>query len=539
MPYRNAAEHVRSKGRGDDTMLVHMTPHEVGGLQALAMAHGGSLTINPDTGLPEAGWLGKLLPLIAGIGLNFILPGSGLLIHGLSTAAQAGIMTGIGATAITGSLKKGLMAGLGGFGGASLAAGVAGAIGGAAAPGVVSAAPGAVAPAITTQAISPVATLAGNIPGATGGLAAGASYAAPAVAPGVITNLAPGAVKTGFIQGFGNAAKGSMTGLAGKAAVPLATMGVLGGVSGAMAPKIKKSKEPVNEYGYTGPYTAQREVFNPYDTSQAPFDPANFDSSEKLYFSPTTSYADAAGNPYIPGQKTTPIGGNPGSSMGLNIPGRLTPEQIDSLQKYGTINPPQGYAVGGPVGDSTFTFPSQTSEQQPQMMPQPSPQLSQQQPPQYQQSSPYMQQSSYGQPQQQQQSNNPNGLGQISNLPGLARGGEVPLKQGSFVVDARTVSELGNGSSGAGQDLLARLGGMAIRGPGDGVSDSIRANIGGMQQARVARDEVQFSPEAVQRLGKGSHSRGTKKLYALMGKAQAARKSAKRGQDTGLRRGIA
>ena len=115
----------------------------------------------------------------------------------------------------------------------------------------------------------------------------------------------------------------------------------------------------------------------------------------------------------------------------------------------------------------------------------------------------------------------------------------MPLKQGSFVVDARTVSELGNGSSGAGQDLLARLGGMAIRGPGDGVSDSIRANIGGMQQARVARDEVQFSPEAVQRLGKGSHSRGTKKLYALMKKAQTARKSAKRGQDTGLRRGVA
>jgi hypothetical protein len=199
------------------------------------------------------------------------------------------------------------------------------------------------------------------------------------------------------------------------------------------------------------------------------------------------------------------------------------------MQQYGA---PQGYADGGQVGDSTFTFPSQMSEQQSQMMPQPSPQFTQQD----QQPSPYMQQSSYGQP---QQGNNPNGLGQINNLPGLARGGEVPLKHGSFVVDARTVSELGNGSSGAGQDLLARLGGMAIRGPGDGVSDSVRANIGGTQQARVARDEVQFSPGAVQRLGNGSHSRGTKKLYALMNKAQTARKNAKRGQDTGLRRGVA
>ena len=36
------------------------------GLQSLALAHGGSLTINPDTGLPEAGFLKKLLPMLAG-----------------------------------------------------------------------------------------------------------------------------------------------------------------------------------------------------------------------------------------------------------------------------------------------------------------------------------------------------------------------------------------------------------------------------------------------------------------------------------------
>ena len=41
------ANQLQSMGRGEDSMLVHMTPKEVGGLQALAMAHGGSLTINP------------------------------------------------------------------------------------------------------------------------------------------------------------------------------------------------------------------------------------------------------------------------------------------------------------------------------------------------------------------------------------------------------------------------------------------------------------------------------------------------------------
>ena len=48
---------LASLGRNGDSMLVHMSPSEVAGLQGLAMAHGGSLTINPQTGLPEAGFL--------------------------------------------------------------------------------------------------------------------------------------------------------------------------------------------------------------------------------------------------------------------------------------------------------------------------------------------------------------------------------------------------------------------------------------------------------------------------------------------------
>ena len=61
------AKHMASHGRDEDKMLVHMTPKEVAGLQAIALSHGGSLTINPHTGLPEAGFLKALLPMIAGI----------------------------------------------------------------------------------------------------------------------------------------------------------------------------------------------------------------------------------------------------------------------------------------------------------------------------------------------------------------------------------------------------------------------------------------------------------------------------------------
>ena len=129
------------------------------------------------------------------------------------------------------------------------------------------------------------------------------------------------------------------------------------------------------------------------------------------------------------------------------------------------------------------------------------------------------------------------GEGYYYDMP-YAKGGSVNMGDGSFVVDARTVSELGNGSSNAGKELLARLGGRPLNGPGDGVSDSIPARIGGTQEARVARDEVIMPPEAVRRLGDGNEKVGTKKLYDLMAKAHKARQHAKRGQDTKLAKGL-
>jgi hypothetical protein len=91
-------------------MLIHMSPREVQGLQALAMAHGGSLTVNPETGLPEAGFLDKLLPTILGAGLTFM---------GVPPNVSAMIVGGI-QTVRTGDLGKGIQAGLGAYGGANL-----------------------------------------------------------------------------------------------------------------------------------------------------------------------------------------------------------------------------------------------------------------------------------------------------------------------------------------------------------------------------------------------------------------------------------
>jgi hypothetical protein len=112
-----SAQGLASLGRGNDSMLVHMTPREVEGLQGLAMAHGGSLTINPQTGLPEAGFLDAVLPMAAGFALG---PGGFGLFSGANAALMAGLTVG-GLTALTsGDLGKGLMAGFGAYGGSGL-----------------------------------------------------------------------------------------------------------------------------------------------------------------------------------------------------------------------------------------------------------------------------------------------------------------------------------------------------------------------------------------------------------------------------------
>jgi hypothetical protein len=127
-------------------MLVHMAPEEVAGLQALALKHGGTLTINPETGLAEAGFLKNILPMVAG----FALGPAGF---GLMSSAMAGLTVG-GITALTSkSLEKGLMAGLGAYGGSGLGESLMGA-----GTGALSSAAGNTAASGVTQAVPVAAT---------------------------------------------------------------------------------------------------------------------------------------------------------------------------------------------------------------------------------------------------------------------------------------------------------------------------------------------------------------------------------------------
>jgi hypothetical protein len=67
-------------------------------------------------------------------------------------------------------------------------------------------------------------------------------------------------------------------------------------------------------------------------------------------------------------------------------------------------------------------------------------------------------------------------------------------------------------------------GGRLLRGPGDGVSDSIPASIGGRQPARLADGEFVVPARIVSELGNGSTEAGARKLYAMMERVQATRK---------------
>lgn len=66
-------------------------------------------------------------------------------------------------------------------------------------------------------------------------------------------------------------------------------------------------------------------------------------------------------------------------------------------------------------------------------------------------------------------------------------------------------------------------GGQLLKGPGDGVSDDIPAQIGTKQPARLADGEFVIPARIVSELGNGSTDAGAKRLYAMMDRIQKNR----------------
>ena len=105
-PYSGLANLMAMNGRFGDTELVHMSKPEIRGLASL-----GELTVNPDTGLPEAFSLKAALPIIGGIAGSMIMPGIG---SALGSGAMGSLLSGTSGAMIgsaLGSFGGGLLAG--------------------------------------------------------------------------------------------------------------------------------------------------------------------------------------------------------------------------------------------------------------------------------------------------------------------------------------------------------------------------------------------------------------------------------------------
>jgi hypothetical protein len=117
MENKQLAQGIASLGRYGDTTLMHMRPDEVNQLTAISRANGGDITINPDTGMPEAflgNFISALAPTAAGIAAGAFFPPA----YAPYLAAGAG-----GLTAYAQGKRDPLgiaMGALGGYGGGTL-----------------------------------------------------------------------------------------------------------------------------------------------------------------------------------------------------------------------------------------------------------------------------------------------------------------------------------------------------------------------------------------------------------------------------------
>ena len=109
------------------------------------------------------------------------------------------------------------------------------------------------------------------------------------------------------------------------------------------------------------------------------------------------------------------------------------------------------------------------------------------------------------------------------------KGNLVAKDESAFNALVNEVPAAGGGLMGLAAGGLGNLGGYSdggrlLRGPGDGISDSIPASIGNRQPARLADGEFVVPARIVSEIGNGSTEAGARKLYAMMDRVQNARK---------------
>ena len=505
MSLHHLATHMQSQGRDGDTGLIHMSPAEINGLQHLAIAHGGSLTINPTTGLPEASFMKDWLPSILG-GLTMLIPGIGPF---AAMALAAGTSFGT-SMAVGNSFNKSLMAGLASGAGA----GIGGALGGA------GAAAAGEAGALTAKGVANVAAQGAKV--------------VPTIAAEAGEITAANALKTGAQQAgkfgttpqmFGTQAFKAQSlggsGMAGPRIPQIASTEAMGTGMGRTPLAYQSVGKPLYQgaaaadyvpgsLSKTGSYapvleSAPSQVqFTPELSNQAIFKAAG--PMEKLSLMKQGAGAEFA-SPEAAGEFAW---NNKGKllALGTGVAGNMMPDQQPLRAP-----PPEKSDYAGPykpvertaqfqIGPQAYT---DTSEFQyfndvnpyPGVVP-------------YKAAAGGLMGLAGG-----------GSYDDEAGQDGYADGGEVGTRMATPDMDAiqnyvQSISRPQEQQMAMGGMTSLARGGSYLDGPGDGLSDSIHATIGNNQPARLADGEFVISADVVSDIGGGSSKAGAKKLHAMM-----------------------
>jgi hypothetical protein len=518
-----------------------MSREEVQGLQALAKTHGTSLTINPDTGMPEAFKLGKFLAAVAPIAAGFMFPTFGTSWFGgnfLGQGIAAGALAGGISSALTGGnpLMGAITGGFGGYGGAGLAN---------------SAAEIAKANALKAGASTAEANLAATTASTTN--------------PSLISTTSGGGYDP--ITGFGGGVKPDMSMVNTNLAAPNTSMfntstsanisNMVPSTSTNFKTLVSNPAQVAKNYGYGKTALLGASVAN--EAGAFDMDPIQNPKAQEYTKRVPTGQYDAQGNPIYTTIPQTAY--SPNETLNLNNPYANYPNVNPGpgLQLPPTMIAKEGgevhsYAIGGPVTttgvQALYNSPDGTAAQNTPM-------------------------DAYG-------------IGRLNSLAnaeamntaktfGYANGGVIAFEEGGQAesnyrkdqtalnldgipslnvktgeqtlnsdniqaymnnfTPATLIRMLGRTDSPQLQ-LFSRLAPFAekipmhstqmakggyLDGAGDGMSDSIPATIEGKQPARLADGEFVVPADVVSHIGNGSSKAGSKRLYAMLDKVRKAR----------------
>jgi hypothetical protein len=581
------AQHLSAMGRKGDSMLVHMSPQEVSAMNGIAALHGTNLGRNPDTGLPEAfnlgGFFKSLLPTIVGIAAAPFSGGSSLIpvLAGAATGAAlngsnplmgalTGGLGGFGGAGIGSALGKSALASTAApitTGTANAASAAANQAAGQTAANTLSnvanpLAEGSMANALAQPGVMGSGGLysgfpqgvAGGVQGMVGGpsgaaqMSSGVQTAASTAAPSGLSSLTSGLKNLGteagrdaYVQALGGTGENASLIAAGKTALPLG----LSALSAIEPPKLPEEDKydpnfqlnlsgdsglrfyaeggDVNEmpdpgsnplqnaqdafsYGIGGlSYAKGGGIFDNSGLNLGSSSGANFNDSASTY-SPAQfeQYYNAYNQNYVP-RGNDPFGGI--SSLKQRAEARgVTPQELmrnpnvglssEQIQFNNMMRQSNTFGNNG----SMATFGRKPSEEQ----------LA------FNQQLKDYNKARMGYYKEQ----NPKGFtGMFGNsyggLPAGTKQGPLSIWQGNTTASSPGMF------GGSSQALFAK--GGYLDGPGDGMSDSIPATIGGKQPARLADGEFVVPADVVSHIGNGSTKAGAQRLYDMMAKVRKAR----------------